>query len=200
MLPKKVRDHFYNKDPVLFSLVDRYGNIKIQHSDNYFLSLCREIITQQLAGGAARAIFGRFNDLFIHGTVTPERVMSLSDQEIRNTGASWAKVKYIKDLAKCVKTKILHLDKLSALSDKEVMRELVQVKGIGPWTAEMFLMFSLGREDVFSYGDLGLRRALRTHYKFNKEPTQKEMEKIVVKWSPYRTYGALILCESIDNV
>ena len=130
MLPKKVRDHFYNKDPVLFSLVDRYGNIKIQHSDNYFLSLCREIITQQLAGGAARAIFGRFNDLFIHGTVTPERVMSLSDQEIRNTGASWAKVKYIKDLAKCVKTKILHLDKLSALSDKEVMRELVQVKGI----------------------------------------------------------------------
>lgn len=196
----KVRNHFKKVDPLLFSLIQLTNDMKIQHSSNYFLSLCREIMPQQLAGGAARAIFGRFKKLFPHGKITPEIVLSLSDETIRGTGASWAKVKYIKDLAQCVKTKTIHLNKLHTLSDKEVLQELIKVKGIGPWTVEMFLMFSLGREDIFSYGDLGLRHAMQKLYKFKKEPTIKQMEKITSKWSPYRTYGALLLWRSIDTV
>ncbi len=200
MLPTKVRNHFQKVDPILFSLTQSTDDIKIQHSTNYFLSLCREIITQQLAGGAARAIFGRFEKLFQNQKVLPEMISSLSDQTIRDTGASWAKVKYIKDLAECVITKKVHLKNLHDLSDKEVIQELIKVKGIGPWTAEMFLMFSLGREDVFSYGDLGLRRAMQKLYKFKKEPTIQQMERITSKWSPYRTYAALLLWKSIDTV
>lgn len=199
MLPIKVKKHFQKVDKNLFALACAFDDISIQHSENYFLSLCREILTQQLAGGAARAIFGRFEKLFLHRDVTPEIILSLSDQTIRDTGASWAKVKYIKDLAKCVKTKIIHLDILEELSDKEVIQELVKVKGIGPWTAEMFLMFSLGRVDVFSYGDLGLRHSLQKLYKMKKEPTVKQMEKITWKWSPYRTYAALLLWRSLDE-
>lgn len=199
MLPTQVRNHFKKVDQFLFSLLQFSDDISIQHSNNYFLSLCREIITQQLAGGAARAIFGRFKKLFPHGKVTPEIAFSLSDGTIRGTGASWAKVRYIKDLAQCVTTKKIHLKRLHGLSDKEVIQELIKVKGIGPWTAEMFLMFSLGREDVFSYGDLGLRRAMQKLYKLKKEPTIKQMEKITSKWSPYRTYGALILWDSLDR-
>lgn len=196
----KVRNHFKKVDPLLFSLIQLPDDIKIQHSSNYFLSLCREIITQQLASGAARAIFGRFEKLFVHKDVTPEIVLSLSDQVVRDTGASWAKVRYIKDLAQCVITKKINLKKLHGLGDKEVIQELIKVKGIGPWTAEMFLMFSLGREDVFSYGDLGLRHAMQKLYTLKKEPTIKQMEKITSKWSPYRTYGALLLWESLETV
>lgn len=199
MLPTKVRNHFKKVDPILFSLTSLSCK-SIQHSNNYFLSLCREIITQQLASGAAHAIFGRFEKLFLHRDVTPEMVLSLSDQVVRDTGASWAKVRYIKDLAQCVITKKIDLKKLHDLTDTEVIQELVKVKGIGPWTAEMFLMFSLGREDVFSYGDLGLRHAMQKLYTFKKEPTMKQMERITSKWSPYRTYGALLLWESLEPV
>ena len=198
MLPTKVKKHFQKVDKNLYTLACSFDDISIGHSENYFLSLCREIITQQLAGGAARAIFGRFEKLFKNWKVLPEMILSLSDQTIRDTGASWAKVKYIKDLAQCVVTKKVYLENLHDLSDKDVIQELIKVKGIGPWTAEMFLMFSLGREDVFSYGDLGLRHALQKLYKLKKEPTIKQMEKITSKWSPYRTYGALLLWRSLD--
>lgn len=200
MLPTKVKKHFQNVDKNLYTLACLFDDISIQHSENYFLSLCREIITQQLAGGAARAIFGRFEMLFVKEKITPELVLSLADETIRSTGASWAKVRYIKDLARCVATKTIHLTKIHELSDKEVIQELIKVKGIGPWTAEMFLMFSLGREDVFSYGDLGLRHAMQKLYTLKKEPTIKQMERITSKWSPYRTYGALLLWRSIDTV
>ena len=200
MLPTKVKKHFQKVDKNLYTLACSFDDISIGHSDNYFFSLCREIITQQLAGGAARAIFGRFEKLFTTETVTAEKILLIPDQIIRDTGASWAKVKYIKSLAQCVVSKIIHLNKLNELSDAEVIEELVKVKGIGPWTAEMFLMFSLSREDVFSYGDLGLRHAMQKIYKFKKEPTIKQMEKITSKWSPYRTYAALLLWKSIDTV
>lgn len=196
----KVRKHFTKVDPILSTLLSFGSDISIQHSENYFLSLCREILTQQLAGGAARAIFGRFEKLFTNETVTVEKILLLPDQIIRDTGASWAKVKYIKSLAECVISKTINLKNIEKLNDAEVIQELVKVKGIGPWTAEMFLMFSLGRENVFSYGDLGLRHSMQKLYKFKKEPTIKQMEKITKKWSPYRTYGALLLWRSLDKV
>ncbi len=199
MLPTKVKNHFKNVDPILSSLSSARISKSLERSDNYFLSLCREIMTQQLGMGAARAIFSRFEKLFNNGEITPEKVLSLSDQTIRNVGCSWAKVKYVKSLADCVVSKTIHLDALDNLCDREVVQELTKVKGIGQWTAEMFLMFSLGREDVFSFGDLGLRHAMQKQYKLKKEPTIKQMEKITAKWSPYRTYGALLLWDSLEQ-
>ena len=169
-----------------------------EHSENYFLSLCREIITQQLAGGAARAIFGRFEKLFTTETVTAEKILLIPDQIIRDTGASWAKVKYIKSLAQCVVSKIIHLNKLNELSDAEVIEELVKVKGIGPWTAEMFLIFTLGRKDVFSSGDLGLKKGLLKLYKLD-QINKETADKITKIWKPYRSFGSITLWHSLTR-
>ncbi|MBI3559512.1 DNA-3-methyladenine glycosylase 2 family protein, partial [Candidatus Gottesmanbacteria bacterium] len=109
------------------------------------------------------------------------------------------KTRFIRDLAHQVLTKSVQLDQLAQLSDQDVIVELTKVKGIGPWTAEMFLMFTLGREDVFSYGDLGLRKAIKKLYGFKKDPTVKQMDKIVHKWKPFRSFAARILWKSLDS-
>ena len=124
--------------------------------------------------------------------------MKIPDQKIRDAGLSWAKVKYLKDLADKVKNKVIHLEKLDTLSNEEVITELTKVKGIGPWTAEMFLMFTLGREDVFSHGDLGLKNAIKKLYGFKKDPTRKQVEKIIARWTPYKTYACRILWKSLE--
>jgi DNA-3-methyladenine glycosylase II len=111
---------------------------------------------------------------------------------------SWGKIKYVKDLSYRVLDGSLHLSKLDNMSNEEVIVELVAVKGIGPWTAEMFLMFSLARPDVFSFGDLGLKNAIKNLYGV-EDVTVEYMEKLSKKWSPYRTYAALILWETLDN-
>ena len=108
------------------------------------------------------------------------------------------KVKYIKDLAQKTLDKTLDLSKLTNMTDGDVLTELTKVKGIGPWTAEMFLMFTLGREDVFSHGDLGLKNAIKKLYGFKKDPSKKQVEKIVNKWSPYRTFACRILWKSLE--
>lgn len=195
---KRVIEHFRLHDPILFSFIDKVEEFQLVKYEDYFVCLCREIIGQQLAGKAADAIYSRFLKLFPKSVVTPERVLKISDSKIRAIGPSWSKVKYIKDLAKKVVDGQVNLEHIATLLDEEVMRELTKVKGIGPWTAEMFLMFTLGREDVFSYGDLGLRRAIQRLYGFSKEPTLKQMEKLTMKWKPYRTYAARILWKSLE--
>ena len=170
----------------------------MRNSDDYFKSLCGEIIGQQLSSKAADTIYARFEKLFNGKKITPKDALKLQDQNLRNAGMSWSKVKFIKDLAQKVLEKNLQLDKLDKFSDELVMAELMKVKGIGPWTAEMFLMFTLQREDVFSHGDLGLRNAIKKLYKFQKEPTKKQIEKIVEKWKPYRTYACRILWKSLE--
>lgn len=199
----KIIVHFQTVDPILYSLVKRYPSLKTitkEKSSDYFKNLCREIIGQQLSGKVADIIFDRFEKLFQKKLVTPKRVLSLSEEILRGTGMSWSKTRFILDLAQKVISTLVPLDTLDQLPDHEVIGELTKVKGIGPWTAEMFLMFTLGREDVFSFGDLGLRRAIQKLYGFKKEPSIKQMEKIVTKWKPYRTYAARILWRSSDFV
>ncbi|MBI4065212.1 DNA-3-methyladenine glycosylase 2 family protein [Candidatus Gottesmanbacteria bacterium] len=196
---KRVIEHFRLNDSILFAFIDKLEPMKLIKYDDYFVCLCREIIGQQLAGKAADAIYRRFLKLFPKGSVTPKRTLKISDDKIRKIGLSWAKVTYIKDLAKKVFDGALNLRRLPSLSDDEVIKELVKVKGIGPWTAEMFLMFTLGREDIFSYGDLGLRKAIQKLYGFKKEPTMRQMEKIVNTWKPYRTYAARLLWKSLEK-
>lgn len=201
IMHNKIKDHFKKVDPLLHSVMQQIGKLEeleIRHSRDYFRSLCGEIIGQQLSGKAADTIYARFEKLFPKKKITPKNVLELPDQKLRNAGMAWSKVRFIKDLAKKVLDKDLKLDQLDKLTDEVVMTELTKVKGIGPWTAEMFLMFTLQREDVFSHGDLGLRKAIKKIYKFKKEPTKKQIEKIVEKWRPYRTYASRILWRSLE--
>lgn len=198
---KHIITHFKKTDPILHSTILKFESLDfltLSKSDDYFKSLCREIIGQQLAGAAARKIFDRFEKLFPSKKITPDAILKIPDQKIRDAGPSWSKVRFIKDLAQKVKTKQLNLKKLDDLENHLVAQELRKVKGIGPWTAEMFLMFSLAREDVFSHGDYGLQKAIKKLYKFKREPTKNQVEKLSLKWAPYRTYACLILWKSHD--
>lgn len=194
----RIKKHFERVDPILFAVIAKVPPVTASASDDYFYSLSEAIINQQLSGKAGDTIWKRFLTLFPKGKLTPERVLVLPDAKIRAIGTSWSKITYLKSLATYVKENKLHLTKLKDMIDEEVIRELTQVKGIGPWTAEMFLMFTLGREDVFSYGDLGLKNAIKKLYKFKKDPTRKQMEKLAENWSPYRTWAARILWRSLD--
>lgn len=194
----KARKHLQSVDAKLYSYVQRITIPDFTKRQDSFTELCDTIISQQLSGRAASTIFSRFVDLFLAKKITPEKLLKLSDEKIRSCGASWAKVRSLKDLARKVKDKIVNLEKLDVMSDDEVKNHLIQIKGIGPWSAEMFLMFSLGREDIFSFGDLGLKKGLMKVYGMKKEPTQKQIEKIVSKWSPHRTYASRILWKCLE--
>lgn len=183
--------------------MDHMGPLETgSRSVNHFHSLCREIINQQLSSKVGDVLTVRFEALCANG-VAPEHVLALSDEALRNTGMSWSKVGFIKSLAEAVRSGIFGskgLEGLEELDNEEVIVRLTKVKGIGRWTAEMFLMFSLGREDVFSHGDLGLRRAIQKLYGFKKEPTRKQIEKLEKRWTPYRTWACRALWKSLESV
>ncbi|OGK25162.1 hypothetical protein A3A46_00600 [Candidatus Roizmanbacteria bacterium RIFCSPLOWO2_01_FULL_37_13] len=197
-MDEKIRKHFRKVDPIIFSVVNKVGVLGPMISNDYFSDLCEIIINQQLSDKAAATIFTRFKKIFPKGEITPQSLLKLSDEKIRSCGTSNAKVSFLKDLAKKILAEELQLDELDKLTDELVITELTKVKGIGPWSAEMFLMFTLGRADIFSHGDLGLRNAIKKLYKFKKEPTKKQIEKIVEKWIPYRTYASRILWKSLE--
>jgi len=198
---KHIISHFKKVDPVLHKTILQFKSLDfltISKSNDYLRSLCREIIGQQLSGKVAHVIFERFLKLFPEKKITAEKLFKIPDIKLRSVGMSWSKVGFLKDLAKKVMNKKLDLKTIDRLDNKQVAKNLTMVKGIGPWTCEMFLMFALGREDLFSHGDYGLRKAIKNIYKFKKDPTKKQIEKITAKWSPYRTYACLILWESFD--
>lgn len=199
---KKILKHFEKNDKVLFELalkVSEKSVFKLKKSENFFLSLCREIVGQQLAGKAAHAIFNRFLDLFPNKKVDALKIIKISEQTLRDSGMSWAKVRAIKDLALKIENRQVALEKLTDMEDEDVILELIKIKGIGPWTAEMFLMFSLGREDMFSFRDLGLRRAMEKVYKI-KNLTEIKAHEISSTWSPFKTYACRILWRSLESV
>lgn len=192
--------HFRNADPVLFSVFASAPEVLVPEDPRtYFVSLCRTIIGQQLSTTVAEVIAGRFAALFGRKEITPKAVLGLSEETLRGIGMSGAKVRFVKDLAAKVANKDIVLEHLAAMNEQEVVTTLTTIKGVGPWTAEMFLMFTLGREDVFSYGDLGLKRAIQTLYKLRHEPSAAFMQKLSRRWSPYRTYAALALWEFKDR-
>lgn len=200
-MPLKVINHFKKTDPILYKVIQQIGKITDlpnRRGGDYFADLVDAIISQQLSGKAAETIFGRFKALIKDGEITPKNVLKLKDEKMRTAGMSYSKIKYILDLAQKVEDKELNLNKLKNIKDEEVILELVKVKGIGRWTAEMFLIFTLKRQDVFSHGDLGLNNAIKKIYKMERY-SQAEVEKIVAKWSPYKSYASLILWRSLDN-
>lgn len=198
---KKILDHFKKHDPILYSYAVRVGKldvIKKDRQENYFYRLCREIICQQLSNKAGGAIFGRFQKLFPNGLVTALDILSISHERLRASGMSHAKARYVRNLAEAIIHGDLPIFHLDSMADEEILKVLTKVKGIGPWTAQMFLMFTLGREDIFSHGDLGLKKGIIKVYKFKTEPTKNQTEKIISKWSPYKTYASRVLWESLE--
>ncbi len=169
------------------------------HTD-YFQSLVGEIIGQQLSGRVADVIEGRLKGK-VKGRITPDKILSLSDDELRNCGMAWSKVRAIKDLSLRVRNRQLHIRKLKEMPDIEVKSELVAVKGIGPWTADMFLMFSLGRPDIFPVEDLGIKKGLRLVEPRGSERFENKeyVKKFAERWAPYRTVASWYLWRSLEN-
>lgn len=194
-----IESHFKKNDRVLYSLIKTYGLVEVVKSDSYFYNLCRSICSQQLSTKVARVIFERFKDLLPEQRVIAEEVLKLDDENLRAVGLSYSKVSYIKDLSQKVVDGSVDFSQINNLTHEEVVEHLTKVKGIGVWTCEMFMMSTLGREDVFSNGDLGLKRAIQKLYGLEDMPTIKQMEKITEKWRPYRTYASKLLWRSLAN-
>lgn len=200
-MTKKILDHFEKVDNILFEASKKYGDVEIiipKKPEEYFISLCDEIVSQQLSRKVADVIFGRFKNLFPNGSISAEHILKLKHEDLRATGMSNAKARFIMDLGHKVYNREVDLEKLVLLDNDGVIAELTKIKGIGSWTAEMFLMFTLGREDVFSHGDLGLRNAIKKLYNL-ENPTIEYIEALSMKWSPYRTYACRVLWRSLEN-
>lgn len=190
--------HFKKVDGKIHKLALTIKLEPIEKSHDHFYHLCREIIGQQLSGKVALVIFGRFTELFANGKIDPEMVLKLSPKKIRSVGMSNSKVVSARDLAAKVVSGDVDLLRIDELTDVEVTTHLTKVHGIGPWTAEMFLIFALGRSDVFSSGDLGLTRAVEKLYGL-KNPSLEKLEKLSAKWSPYRSFASRLLWKSLDS-
>lgn len=186
------------QDPILGEVIKKVPLFEKRKSENYFVSLVESIVSQQLSVKAADTIYARFEKLFVKGEILPEVVIQLEDETIRGVGISYRKISYIKDLAQKTLESGILFEQFEIMSDEEIIEELIKVRGIGRWTGEMFLMFSMGRPDVFSFGDLGLRNAIQKLYSLNHKPTQEEAEKIAKKWKPYRSLACQYLWKSLD--
>jgi len=181
-------------------VIERVGPCRIQlrTDGTHYQALVRSIIFQQLSGKAAGTILGRFNALY-DGTPEPHAVLATHDERLRSVGLSRQKIAYLRDLSSKVTTGELPLDLVHEMEDDDLIEHLVQVKGIGRWTAQMFLMFRLGRPDVLPELDLGIQNAIKRAYRKRKRPAPKDVRKIGAKWSPHSTVACWYLWRSLDN-
>ena len=191
-------------DPVMARLVDEHAvvvrrDLKRERPGDAYGALLRSIVGQQLSTKAARTIYGRMTDLFDGHAPTPQQLLDVDPERIRAAGLSYGKISYLRDLAAHVEDGSLELERLPELTDEEVTAQLTAIKGLGQWTADMFLMFHLGRPDILPVGDLGIRRAVQVEYRMRKLPDAKRLEKVGRPWRPYRTLACLFLWSSLDN-
>jgi len=194
---RKAVIHLKKSDPVLRAIIERVGPCRMEFGPAEFCSLAEAIVYQQLNGKAAVTIFKRFAVL-AGEPLTPEGILKLTDAQLRSVGLSKQKSAYLKDLAAKTASGLLNFSCLPKLSDEEVIKHLTQVKGIGVWTAHMFLMFSLRRPNVLPTGDYGVQMAVKKHYKKRKLPRPKDMEKIARAWEPYRSVACWYMWRSLD--
>lgn len=196
---KKALAHFKKNDPILYKIAIRLEIPELVPRGDHFYSLVRAITNQQLSGKAADTIYARILRLLPNEKLEPSEILKTPDIQLREAGLSYGKISYLKDLASRTINNQIPFESFESRSEDEIILELTKVKGIGRWSAEMFLMFHLVRPDVFSYGDLGLRNAIQKIYSLEKHPTPKEAEEISLRWSPYRTYASRILWMSLDQ-
>jgi DNA-3-methyladenine glycosylase II len=193
-----------NSDPAIGKLIEAGGPIDPERDrrgsrPDPYEALARAIVGQQLSTKAAASIWEKVLAVFGGWTPSPKQLLDVEPQELRDAGLSWSKVGYIRDLAEHIADGELDLERVVELDDAGVIESLTEIKGIGRWTAEMFLIFHLGRPDVFSPGDLGLRRAIELAHGLKEIPDQAEAEAIAERWSPHRTLASLYLWRSLAN-
>jgi len=194
---QKAVNHLRKCDPIMAGIVTRVGRCCIEYGPPEFHSLAESIVYQQLNGKAAFTIFKRFSAL-AGDPVTPKGILKLTDEQLRSVGLSKQKSSYLRDMAERASRGELDFSKLHEMSDDEVIEHLTQVKGVGTWTAQMFLMFTLKRENVLPTGDFGIRMAIKKHYKKRKPPNPIQMEKVAKAWEPYRSIACWYLWRSLD--
>ena len=196
-------------DPAMAALIERVGEIDIatrlrrrseERPADAYGALLRAIVGQQLSTKAARTIYGRVRELFGGSTPSPEQLLEASEDDLRGCGLSGRKVEYVRDLATHVLGGELELERLGDLSDEQVIEEIVAVRGLGQWTAEMFLIFHLERPDVLSGGDLGIRKAIQLEYGLEEMPSPQRVLEIGEAWRPHRSLASLYLWESLASV
>ena len=195
---RKAINHLKKSDPVMRAIIEQVGPCRMEFGEPTFHSLAEAIVYQQLNGKAAVTIFKRVADAAGGNPVTPEGVLRMTEQQLRAVGLSKQKSSYLRDLAEKTKAGLLEFERLPDLPEDEVIGHLTQVKGIGVWTAHMFLMFTLRRPDVLPTGDYGIQVAIKKHYRKRKLPKPKDMEKIAKPWSPYRSIACWYLWRSLD--
>ena len=194
---RKAIHHLKKADPVMRDIIERVGACRMEFGEPTFHSLAEAIVYQQLNGKAAVTIFKRFTDA-AGSPVTPKGILKLSEQQLRAVGLSKQKSSYLRDLAAKTESGQLNFDKLQTMEEADIIEHLTQVKGIGVWTAHMFLMFTLRRADVLPTGDYGIQVAIKKHYRKRKLPKPKDIEKIARAWSPYRSVACWYLWRSLD--
>jgi DNA-3-methyladenine glycosylase II len=199
--------HFLREcgDPVMAALVRRIGPLdhaarRRGRPDDAYGSLVRTIVGQQLSTKAARTIYARLDTLFGDRPPTPAELLAAEDEVLREVGLSRQKIGYLRDLAARVRSGELELHALQELTDEEVSREITAVKGLGRWSADMFLIFHLRRPDVLPVGDLGIRRAVERAYGLPGLPDQDALRSIAGPWRPHRTLACLYLWKTLDAV
>ena len=193
--------HLRKCDPVLAGIIARVGpcRMEVRQAGTHYDALVRSIVYQQLSGKAAGTILSRFLDLYPARLARAELVLASSDAELRSAGLSRQKIGYLRDLSGRVADRSLPLAHLGRLPDDAIIEHLVQVKGIGRWTAQMFLMFRLGRPDVLPELDLGVQNAIRLAYGLGARPTPKDVLRIGAPWRPFASVASWYLWRSLDN-
>ena len=194
---RKALLHLKKSDPVMRAIIERVGPCKMQFGEPKFHSLAEAIVYQQLNGKAAVTIFKRFSAL-AGDPLTPEGILKLTPEKMRSVGLSKQKSSYLFDMAARAHRGDLDFSRLPEMPDDAVIEHLTQVKGVGVWTAHMFLMFTLRRPNVLPTGDFGVRTAIKKHYNKRKLPKPEMMEKIAKPWAPYRSIACWYLWQSLD--
>jgi 3-methyladenine DNA glycosylase/8-oxoguanine DNA glycosylase len=198
---RKSINHLKRVDPVLAQIIESVGpcRLRVMSEGSHFHALTRSIVFQQLSGKAAATIMARVCALFPDGAPSAEGVMRVTDEQFRSAGLSRQKIGYLRDFAEKVATGALPLEAVESMKNDDLIAHLVQVKGIGRWTAQMFLIFRLGRLDVLPELDLGIQNAIQKAYRKRKRPTPKEVAKIGAKWAPHSSVASWYLWRSLEN-
>jgi DNA-3-methyladenine glycosylase II len=198
-------EHLRRSDPVMRELIDEFGPLsevlrrRGRRPEEPYGALLRSIVGQQLSTKAARAIWERTLAIFDGRVPTPKELLAVDPEKLREAGNSRPKAAFMRSLAEHVLRGELELDRLDELSDAEISAELTAVKGLGQWSADMFLIFHLGRPDVLPVGDLGIRNAAKAAYGLRKVPSPDRLKRLARPWRPYRSLASLYLWRSLDN-
>jgi DNA-3-methyladenine glycosylase II len=192
--------HLTAADPRLQPLIERHGPPTYEPTRDPVLSLARAIVYQQLSGKAAATIWGRVLELYPRKRFPPARaLLATPDERLRGAGMSAAKTAALKDLARHVAERRLVPSRLPGATDEEVAAMLLPVRGIGPWSVDMFLMFALARPDVLPVGDLGVRKGMQRHFRLRKLPEPERMQKLAAPWRPYRSVGSWYMWRLLET-